>query len=357
MLLKAVVAASAAWGIAAVVLGLPSATFAPFSALLTVRATVVQSIDQSLRYAAAVLVGVTLAGLVELPIGPNLPAFVLLMFLALALSRIREFGGQGVQVSVAAAFAYAALAGATNWQQGLVRLGWLAALVALGCALGLVVNFVIAPPLRYRHVASSVHFGGALLATLLSEISTSLRTGIPTQRTTDFWRDRCEAIPESLAQAQQTIADSAQTMRINPRRLLMRQSSSLDRYRTIVETLDRAVGQCVTITHGLASINTGEYPSGDTAEHFLLLYAGFLDDITKAVRILSQLPAHGNKHTLRSLDMVVSQAWRSCHQLPELTAEQQGSWPTLTALRIDAHRLTEEIAKVARSFEALSRGE
>jgi hypothetical protein len=91
-ILKSVIAATAAWLLANDLLGAPSATFAPFTALLMVQATISQSLDQSARYAAAMVFGVVLAGLVTPTFGAAAWTFAGLILIALIFGRWRKLG-------------------------------------------------------------------------------------------------------------------------------------------------------------------------------------------------------------------------------------------------------------------------
>lgn len=71
-----------------------------------VQATISQSLDQSARYAGAMVFGVVLAGLLTPLLGAAIVTFSILMLVALILGRWRKLGKQGPQVGVAALFAY-----------------------------------------------------------------------------------------------------------------------------------------------------------------------------------------------------------------------------------------------------------
>lgn len=124
---KSVVAASAAWLVGHNALGASSATFAPFTALLMVQATISQSLDRSARFAAAMVVGVVLAGLVTPLFGAAAWTFAGLILVALILGRWRKLGQQ---VGVAALFAYSAFSqsggSSTSYLQLASIAGWVA---------------------------------------------------------------------------------------------------------------------------------------------------------------------------------------------------------------------------------------
>ena len=109
LLFKAVIAATAAWIIANDVVGAPSPTFAPFSALLMVQATISGSLRDAVRFAGAMVSGVVLAGLMVPLLGTSTGTFAGVVLLTSALGRWRKLGEHGPQMVVAALFAFAVL--------------------------------------------------------------------------------------------------------------------------------------------------------------------------------------------------------------------------------------------------------
>ncbi|OLT31744.1 hypothetical protein BJF79_00785 [Actinomadura sp. CNU-125] len=142
---KGVVAAVAAWLIAAHLVGHAMPYFAPLAALLGVYPTVARSVRESIGYAAGFLVGAGLAIPVGTFIGPNAAGIAAVLVVGLLLSSWRGFGNQSSQVAFTALFAL--LVGG-NEVAGYVRPRL--ADVAVGLAVGLIVNFVLFPPLYLR---------------------------------------------------------------------------------------------------------------------------------------------------------------------------------------------------------------
>jgi uncharacterized membrane protein YgaE (UPF0421/DUF939 family) len=251
LIVKSGIAATAAWMLAEVVLQAPSATFAPFSALLMVQVTVAQSVDQSLRYGAAVVGGVLLAGLVTPLLGPGVTTFAVLMLMALLIGRWHKLGSQGSQVAVAALFAYASFVQSGGGSSSILQVASIGGLVIMGCVVGVLTNLVVVPPVRYRSAQYAVAALSRSLRDLLTDIDDGVRQGVPDKQTAESWLHRADQLGDTVAQARSSVEHAADSMRLNPRRLLMRGTRSFTGYRVIVDGLERASEQVRSLARGL----------------------------------------------------------------------------------------------------------
>lgn len=359
-IVKSVVAATAAWLIANNVLGAPSATFAPFTALLMVQATVSQSLDQSARYAGAMVFGVVLAGLLTPLFGAAIWTFAGLILIALVLGRWRKLGQQGPQVGVAALFAYSSFSQSGGSSTSYVQLASIAGLVVLGCSLGVITNFVIVPPMRYRSAEYGISSVARSLCDLLTDLGEELQRGVPDTEQAGAWQHRADQFPDTVAQARATVEHAAETMRFNPRRLLMRGSSSFEGHRTILNALERATEQLRSTTRGLAhAASSTDHPQGSEHEKFLAGLADLLAATADTARVLGGLHNADGTDRLQELDDATDRARRSYSDLAakvegrELDSPEQ--WPIYGALQTDAHRLVEEFIQARHSLDKLIR--
>lgn len=359
-IVKSVVAATAAWLIANNVLGAPSATFAPFTALLMVQATLSQSLDQSARYAGAMVFGVVLAGLVTPLFGAAVWTFAGLILIALILGRWRKLGQQGPQVGVAALFAYSSFSQSGGSSTSYLQLASIAGLVVLGCSLGVITNFVIVPPMRYRSAEYGISSLARSLCDLLTDLGEELQRGVPDTEQAGAWQHRADQFPDTVAQARATVEHAAETMRFNPRRLLMRGSSSFEGHRTILNALERATEQLRSTTRGLTYAASTDHPQGSEHEKFLAGLADLLAATAETARVLGELHTADDSDRLHELDDATDRARRAYRDLAaktegrELDSPEQ--WPIYGALQTDAHRLVEEFIQARHSLDRLIRG-
>lgn len=148
LVFKGALAATLSWFLARDVLNAPSATFAPFSAVLMMQDTVSRSFDHALRYTAAMLGGIVLAGFAVPALGANWATFGLLVLLGLLVGRWRGLGAYGPQAAVAVMFAFTSLAQSDATTPDWFSLAAILEMVLLGSAIAVVVNLALFPPLR-----------------------------------------------------------------------------------------------------------------------------------------------------------------------------------------------------------------
>ncbi|WP_327179528.1 hypothetical protein OG599_32425 [Streptomyces sp. NBC_01335] len=224
---KSTLAATLSWLVSYNLMDATSPAFAPFSAVTIMYVTVYQSVVQSLRYVAAVAVGVAVQALLGFLAGPDLLTFVLVAVIALSISRLRVLGTQGPQVATAALFAFSTYVSTTDDSARVSRLGQIVLLVLIGCAIGTAVNVAIAPPLRYRSAEHAVRVLARTLHDLTSDMHPALRDRTLDADTTSRWRDRAARTGSLIEQARAGLDTAVESVRYNPRRLLRRHRGHL----------------------------------------------------------------------------------------------------------------------------------
>ncbi len=353
-IVKSVLAATAAWLIANNLLGAPSAAFAPFTALLMVQATISQSVDQSARYAVAMVAGVVLAGLLTPVLGATTWTFAGLILIALLFGRWRKLGRQGPQVGVAALFAYSSFTQSGASSASYLQLASIAGLVLLGCTLGVITNLVVVPPMRYRSAEYGISALARSLCDLLSDLSRGLRDGVPGRDQAEAWQHRADQFPDTVAQARSTVEHAAETMRFNPRRFFLRGSSSFEGHRTSVNALERASEQLRATTRGVTYAATTDHPHHAEHDQFLAAHADLLAAVAEAARVLGELHSAEDTQRLDELNDATDRARQAYSTLAEQAERQEldspQQWPIYGALQTDAHRLVEEFIQARDSL-------
>lgn len=241
---KTVVAAVLAWVIATKVLHLPQSFLAPWAALLVVHATVYRTFSQGARQVGATVLGVFLAWAVGNVLGLDTAAVAMVMLLGLALGSFRWFGTESTTVA-ATALVVLTTGFADNDNVLLSRL----ADTAIGIAVGLVVNFVVWPPLRRRTAVAAMEALDDRIGDLLVDIGDGLALGV-SSREVDEWIDRTRAIDEDVDHAWSLVRQARESALMNPRRpaselrdpkqwiaLLERVEQALSDTRSMVRTL------------------------------------------------------------------------------------------------------------------------
>lgn len=329
---KSGVAAVLAWYLAVNVVGSTQPSYAPFTALLVVQSTVYRSLLQSLRYVGAVTLGVGAAGFAEVALGRAVAAFAVMIALGLLIGRWHRLGQMGIQVPIAAVFAYTALSSSQP-----VALWSIVSMVLLGAATGLVVNLALLPPMRYGTAAEGLQELATAVHTLLRDVSDGLREGTPEGDTVRAWDDRARDMDNTVARARHAVEQGAESISYNPRRLLSRQApTGFAGYRTMVESLHRAVDQLRGITGGLQYAVDDE--DGHFAgESFLRAYGEFLSLAAAVARYAGTVDEEDRQNLAESLHA----GYERYEELVRDT-ETGDVWPSIGALLADAARLLEE---------------
>lgn len=247
---KGTLAAALSWVVAYYLIGAEFPAFAPFSTILILQVTIYQSVVQSLRYVGAIAAGVAVQGVIVLLAGPDLVAFVLVALVALGLSRLPQLGPQRAQISTAAFFAFSAYVAATDEIQGYLHLGEIVLLVAVGCVLGILVNLLVFPPLRYRTAEHGVRTAGSAMSGILQDMAPAVRDGVFYKEHTEQWHTRAIRLSTTISQARASIQTAWESILYNPRRVLRRSGPShkFQGYSNVLDALERLSRQITAIT-------------------------------------------------------------------------------------------------------------
>ncbi|WPO73142.1 FUSC family protein [Streptomyces sp. KN37] len=304
MMCKSALAATVAWWIAHDLLHAKSPAFAPFSAVLIMNVTVYQSVWQAVRYTGAVTVGVAVQAVLGFLIGPDLFVFPLVALIALAVGQWPVLGEQRSQVATAAFFAFSTYATASTLPQRAENLAEIVVLVLIGCGLGVLVNTCVAPPLRYRGAEQGLRSLACEIESLLSDMAQGLRHQDVSEERTRAWAAAGERAHRSVAQARAALDTAQNSLPFNPRRLLPahRKYLTFHRYRRVLNAMERAVYQLVSLTRSLHQWRESEETY--TYTPVLRAYADFASSLQDIAGTLSRLDA----------DVLESQAEQVCRQ-------------------------------------------
>lgn len=356
-LTKAVVAATIAWVLATRLFGAEHATFAAFSAVMLTELTVVDSVAKAVRYIAAMLGGIALVGGAVWMWGIQLWLFPIMLLVGLAIGRWHRLGAQGVNVAVAAIFAYGAFAspGPSTSAEG--PLPEIAGMVLLGAVVALVVTLVVAPPLRYRSARYAVDSLSGSLAELLTDMADGLAGDAPTEQVTKDWQWRADGLPNKATQARETVDHAMHTTKFNPRRLLVRDHTCVAGHRATIHVFERIAGQLASVTTGLVRAVERDEEPRPHHDAFLHRYGALLLTVRDAVA------AAGAMHTEDDFagEPLAEESRRCGSALEELGRHAAGygldqptQWAIYGGLYIDAQRLCEEIQSARDAYPDVS---
>ncbi|MEU6108658.1 aromatic acid exporter family protein [Streptomyces albidoflavus] len=361
LVLKSALAATVSWFLSYELMNATSPAFAPFSAVLMVQVTVYQSVVQSLRYVGAVTAGVAVQAVLGLSAGPDLVTFALVALVALAISRWRVLGAQGSQVATAAFFAFATYTGASDNVDQVKELGQIVLLVLIGSAVGVGVNVLIAPPLRYRSAEWGIRALAQEIHDLLDTMTPELGEGAPDADTTQGWRDRADRTGTLISQSREGLRTARESLRLNPHPWARRRRGTLtfEAYDRTMEALVRMISQVTAITRSLDQQNQDEEqeqeeessPDPDYAP-FLRAYATFLSSVVDFTEILATLDEDHLRDQAGRLDEAADGLERCRGEVVRTTEERGLSLTDPTepygVLVVEATRLSEECRYTAQ---------
>lgn len=211
--LRTAVAAGVAWEVAELLghhLGGPVeryAYYAPLGAVVAVTGTVAASVRDSARALGAVLIGATLAVLVEPLDGWRGLALSVAVAIGMVISTWSRLGSLGSWVPVAAMFVL--LTGSSHLEDYLI--GYLG-LMTLGAAIGVVANVLFAP-LPLRRSGREVRELRDTLAQQLCDAGQALRR--PDPPSPEEWEEKQRAVLPLSREMSDLVAETAEARRAN----------------------------------------------------------------------------------------------------------------------------------------------
>ncbi|MFD9368390.1 aromatic acid exporter family protein [Streptomyces sp. NPDC060020] len=250
---KSVVAAMAAWVIARYLLPPTVSTFAPFTALVALQATVYRSVRDCVQYLLAMAAGAALAASLAAVAGIHGWTFGLLTLIALCLGRIERFGQQGTQVAIIGFFAFSSGQGRIDY------IGHLAASVAVGALCGLTAHLLLAPARHVHHRQQAVADLYTAMSRRLDDLAEILEGNDSDTQRIRHWRRDCHKLAASCERIRKTIDTEIENSRFHPRRTTDSAGTALPRARDAVTVAERTMDHLRSLTRALDyALDSGE---------------------------------------------------------------------------------------------------
>jgi uncharacterized membrane protein YgaE (UPF0421/DUF939 family) len=219
--------------------------YAPLGALISMYSTVADSLKTSLQTLAGLLLGIGLAWLLLLTVGPHVLTVGLLVFLGVLVAGLPRLGAGRDWVPMAALFVL--LVGGSD--AGDYSLGY-AVQMAVGVLVGITVNFLLFPPLNFSAVGRSLQQLQSDLAGQLEEMSEALLEDWPPER--EDWASNGENIVRLGEQVRQAVQTADRSRKANPRRRFKDRDLQADW--SNLRTLERAAFHTQDITDVLGAV-------------------------------------------------------------------------------------------------------
>lgn len=208
---KGVLAATGAWWLSSTVFDSRMPFLAPWTALLTVHATVYRSLSRGVQTTIASAIGVGISFLIGSYLGVSLWTFALAMLVGLAGARLSWIRDEGVAIATTAIFI---LGAGFDSQQPLLADRLLE--LALGVGVGIAVNLIALPPLRDRQAERYIDSVNRQMGEVLIDMSDQFTHSWDTE-SAENWFARTEAMSREIDSAWQTVRFARESRRVNPR--------------------------------------------------------------------------------------------------------------------------------------------
>jgi Aromatic acid exporter family member 1 len=323
-LLKTALAAIIAWVVARTVLGLSQPFLAPWAALLVVHATVFRSFSRGAMQVAATFAAVLLAAVIGQLLGMDTWAVVVLLVVGLIMGAVPWMGADTTTIASTAVVVLT-----TGYADELLFSRLID--TAIGVTVGLVVNFMVWPPLRRRTTISAIDMIDDAIGGLLIDMGTTMSSGCGPDDINE-WIERTRDLDGNLDHAWSMVRQATESAWLNPRRpahelrdpkewhqLLRRMEQTIAEIRSMARTLDAHV----------VRRNTWQSP-------FAVPWTNLLADTGRAV-------VDADPQALRALHDRLRRLAQQVSALDELVEQ----WPLYGALIINLRNILDAMSEVA----------
>jgi uncharacterized membrane protein YccC len=184
---------------------------APLTALLVVQLTVYETVAQGMQRIFSVLAGVLVAVGIATVVGLSWWSLGAVVAVSLAIGVFLRLGSSLLEVPISAMLVLAVGgAGAEGAAVGRVYE------TLLGAAVGVAVNFAVAPPVHVRPAGDAIGQVAGQLAKFLRGLAGDLRTGW-SRAAARRWLDEARALGPDVAWADRSVARAEKSALLNPR--------------------------------------------------------------------------------------------------------------------------------------------
>lgn len=236
-LLKTAAAAVGAWVVARIVVGPAEAFLAPWAALLTVHATVYRTLARGMQQAAATILGVLLGFAAGSTLGVNAGSLAVAMVAGLAAGTLPMLRAESTTTAATAIILL--LTGISSDPSVLVQR---LECSGIGIAAGLLINFLIWPPLRDRVAARRLDIVDDRIGELLADMACCLRDG-GGDAEVDDWVERTRAIDGDIDRAWAAVEQARESGRLNMRHSAAKRVGASDDFEALLTRLEQAVAE------------------------------------------------------------------------------------------------------------------
>ncbi|MEU8234578.1 aromatic acid exporter family protein [Actinoplanes sp. NPDC048967] len=187
-----------------------SPILAPLTAILVVQVTVYQTVAEGLQRVLSVLAGVLVAVGLATVVGLSWWSLGAVVAVSLVLGRVLRLGPHTLEVPISAMLVLAVGGAAAQAAAGRVYE------TLIGAAIGIVVNFAIAPPVHVESAGSAVAGLTTRLGDFLRSLARQLRDGW-SRHAAQNWLTAARGLGAAVLEADNSLVRAEQSAVLNPR--------------------------------------------------------------------------------------------------------------------------------------------
>ncbi|WP_313816472.1 aromatic acid exporter family protein [Citricoccus sp.] len=340
--IKCVIAATAAWWFSITVLETQMPFLAPWTALLTVHATVYRSLSHGVQTSIASALGVGLSFVIGNLLGVNVWTYALALLVGMVAARIHWIRDEGIAIATTAIFL---LSSGFEDQEPLLLDRMIE--VGVGVAVGIAVNLLIIPPLRDRQAASYVDSINRRMGSVLEEMADEFSQSWDTDRA-EAWMSETGSMEDDTRTAWEFVRFARESRRANPRMYLRRHGVRLrtpltgngkeDDYVEILSRVDEGVSH---LRHLARTLHEATYAEGAWNDRFRDQWSMILRDCGRSI---ADPDAEVEPVNDRLTDL--SESMSQDHDLP------RSAWPVYGSLITSLRHLAVIVDDVASTRKA-----
>jgi len=228
--------------------------------------TVFRTVTSGVERVGSVVAGVLVAVLLSRVVGLSWWSLGITIFVSLVIGRVLHLGDHTLEVPISAMLVLAVT--------GPARIAALdrVAETLVGAVTGVVVSFMLRPPVYVQPAGDAVGALAAEMAELLTSMGRELTEGWSSQQA-GAWEDRARELDRPLRAARIAVARGDESLRLNPRQRRVREGASS--LRAALAALEHGAVQIRGLTLDLADL-ADAVESSDQAEPELLIALGAL---------------------------------------------------------------------------------
>ncbi|NNU26719.1 FUSC family protein [Isoptericola sediminis] len=243
-MLKAVVAAMAAWALARFVFGLEQSFLAPWVALLTVHATVHRTFRRGFQMVLAVGTGILVSLVVVVLFESTVWSFGLGVLVGLVLGRFRWWRDEGMTVATTVLFVMTTGYDLSD-QRAIDLLPDRLFDTVIGVVVAMLINLVVFPPLNDSSAQRQIDDADERLGQLLQDMAVQMNRSWNSQEEED-WIERTRSVQRDIDHAWSLVRHAREAGWWNPRRRL-HPGDEIHSYPEVLRRLEEGVAQTQSI--------------------------------------------------------------------------------------------------------------